>query len=44
VPATAFGPDVLTIEGLPLVFWDVVHPTTYAHSKLADVLFERLPH
>jgi phospholipase/lecithinase/hemolysin len=43
VPATALGPNVLTIGGLPLVFWDVVHPTTYAHSKLADVLFERLP-
>lgn len=42
VPEDVLGPDAQTIAGLPLVFWDIVHPTTYAHRKLADVLFAHL--
>ena len=43
VPPSTLGPDAQAIGGLPLVFWDVVHPTTYAHRKLADLLFAHLP-
>ena len=42
-PPSTLGPAAQAIGGLPLVFWDVVHPTTYAHRKLADLLFAHLP-
>ncbi len=35
-------PDGSFATPFPLLFWDVVHPTTFAHSQLADYLYGQL--
>jgi len=42
VPIEVRLPDGSFATPFPLLFWDVVHPTTFAHSALADYLYERL--
>jgi phospholipase/lecithinase/hemolysin len=42
VPPWSLQPDGTFATPLPLLFWDIVHPTTDAHKALADYLYEQL--
>ena len=45
VPAFSLGPNAVIDPALPgfeLLFWDVVHPTTFAHRQLATALYAAL--
>lgn len=42
VPATFVKPDGTLMTPFPLLFWDIVHPTTQAHQALALYTFAQL--
>ena len=41
-PASCIDMDSLFDSDMPFLFWDVVHPTTKAHSVLADYIYAHL--
>jgi phospholipase/lecithinase/hemolysin len=36
------GPAAAFNSNAPFIFWDIVHPTTEAHHRLADYIYEQL--
>jgi phospholipase/lecithinase/hemolysin len=36
------GPAALFLSTAPFIFWDIVHPTTEAHRRLGQYIYDQL--